>query len=380
MITTDFVYIFLNLVMLVVFMQAGRKISHSRLGYWKYAIWPVIVFTLMLGLRLNRGNDYVHYMQVYLYDLEDKQWLFTAFNHFLKSLGTGPHWIFIWYSGAFILGAMFFLKSLKQYATWVLPLFLISFTTFSEYMIRQAFGYSFVFLFMMFMFKEDMPKYKRWACMFVCFWLSYSIHSANAITCVIDVGLYYFIRKPFTPVVTIPLYIIASYYLQKNFDFSYLDGILSFLGDHNDKYAAYTENAERWFSDDAMESIYDRNPIVKVVQTIGECSLIYLGYKILELKPDKKMMFLYHLFVVGAIFSQCFYSLEILRRMGDIMYWYWAFPLAYVIGNKSLLARNNKRQYIIKAMMCFLLFYGYDYMKYLFFRTNDMCHFLWDLK
>lgn len=154
MITTDFIYIFLNLFMLIVFIVTGRLISKDKKNYWKYAKWPVITFTLILGLRLNRGHDYIHYMEVYRYDLEKEQVLFTLFNHFLKSLDTGAHWIFIWYSGAFILGAMFFLKSIREYSKWVLPLFLISFTTFSEYMIRQAFGYTFVFIFMLFMFNE----------------------------------------------------------------------------------------------------------------------------------------------------------------------------------------------------------------------------------
>ena len=95
MITTDFIYIFLNLFMLIVFIVTGRLISKDKKNYWKYAKWPVITFTLILGLRLNRGHDYIHYMEVYRYDLEKEQVLFTLFNHFLKSLDTGAHWIFI---------------------------------------------------------------------------------------------------------------------------------------------------------------------------------------------------------------------------------------------------------------------------------------------
>lgn len=357
--------------MLVVFIAAGRFISNKK-NYWKYAKWPVIAFTLILGLRLNRGHDYIHYMQVYLYDLEKEQVVFTTFNHFLKGLGTGPHWVFIWYSGVFILGAMFFLKSIKEYAKWVLPLFVISFTTFSEYMIRQAFGYTFIFIFMLFMFNETMPKYKRWGCMFICFCLAYNIHSANGITCIIDVGLYYIIKKPFPALATIPLYLIASFYLQKNFDFSYLNGILSFLGEQNEKFSAYTDNADRWFGNDAKESIYERNPIVKIIQTIGDCSLIYLGNHILQIKKNKKITFLYNLFVCGAIFSQCFYSLEILRRMGDIMYWYWAFPLAYILSNKKIIANSFNNKLILNLMMLSLLFYAYDYIKYLF-SENLIC-------
>lgn len=379
MITTDFIYIFLNLMMLAIFVFAGVSISYNKSNYWEYAIWPVIAFTLVLGLRLNRGNDYVHYMHVYIYDLEKNQVFFTALNHMLKFIGTGPHWIFIWYSGAFILGAMFFLKTIRQYANWVLPLFLISFTVFSEYMIRQAFGYTFVFLFMMFMFDEDMVKFKRWVCMLVCFYLSYSIHSVNAITCILNAGLYYFIRKPFSPFFSIPLYIFASYYIQQNFDFSYLNGLLSFLGEHSDKYASYTDNAGMWFSEDAIQEGFKRKPLVKVFQTLGDSSLIYLGYKVLCLNKDHKMTFLYNTFVCGAIFSQSFYTIELLRRMGDSMYWYWAFPLAYVLCNKECVMSRFRMKVIGQVMMSFLLFYSYDYLKYLLLRENNMFHFLWDL-
>lgn len=74
MITTDFIYIFLNLFMLIVFIVTGRLISKDKKNYWKYAKWPVITFTLILGLRLNRGHDYIHYMEVYLYDLEKSKY------------------------------------------------------------------------------------------------------------------------------------------------------------------------------------------------------------------------------------------------------------------------------------------------------------------
>ncbi len=43
--------------MLIVFIVTGRLISKDKKNYWKYAKWPVITFTLILGLRLNRGHD-----------------------------------------------------------------------------------------------------------------------------------------------------------------------------------------------------------------------------------------------------------------------------------------------------------------------------------
>lgn len=65
----------------------------------------------------------------------------------------------------------------------------------------------------------------------------------------------------------------------------------------------------------------------------------------------------------GAIFSQCFYTLEILRRMGDIMYWNWAFPLAYFLYN---IKRDICHSRLVEYLSISLLFYSYEYLKYLF--------------
>lgn len=278
-----------------------------------------------------------------------------------------------------MLGAMFFLKKIREYARLAFPLFLISFASFSEYMIRQAFGYSFVFLFIAFMF-SDMPNLKKWVCMALCFWMAYNIHSANAITCAISVGLYYFVSFPIKPIYTIPLYLVASFYLQKHFDFSYLNGVLSFLGDQSDKFSSYTDNAENWFSDDAKNAIYDRKPFIKILQTMGDCSLMYLSYICIKLKPNRQFSFFHNTFAIGAIVTQCFYSLEILRRMGDVMYWYWAFPLAYYLFHaKYVFKQFATKKFMLKCLSLALLFYSYDYLKYLFMRVNDMYKFLWDM-
>lgn len=87
MITTDFIYIFLNLFMLIVFIVTGRLISKDKKNYWKYAKWPVITFTLILGLRLNRGHDYIHprYLQPiitqYFIDNKSEIWLLFLIAH-----------------------------------------------------------------------------------------------------------------------------------------------------------------------------------------------------------------------------------------------------------------------------------------------------------
>lgn len=382
MITTDFIYIFLNLLMLAIFIIVGRNISRDKKHYWQHAIWAVITFTLMLGLRLNRGNDYVHYMEVYRYNEEKNQWLFYSFNQFLKFLGTGGHWIFIWYSGAFIIGAAFLLKRFREYAYWLFPLFLMSFTYFSEYMIRQAFSFTFIFFMTHYLIDERTHLKKKTIQVLICLAVAYSIHSANVLIGLLIIVFYYFVRRPFPFVITIPAYIFASYVFSKIFDFSSLNVALSFLGGQDEKFSQYTENADRWFSSEAVVSAWERNPIVKILETTGNCALMYLGSKLLVLKQNKGMLTLFNLFVFGAIFSQCFFTIELGRRMGDIMFWHWAFPLAFVLCNKSLLIKNTKKgfhQWIVNASYLALIFYAYDYLKYIFLRDAEMYHFLWDL-
>lgn len=368
--------------MLATFIVAGICVSEDRRHYWKYAIWPVVAFTLVLGLRLNRGNDYIHYMQVYLYDLEDNQVLFTAFNHFLKVIGTGPHWIFIWYSGAFVLGGAWIIRDYRTEAKWLFPLFLMSFVVFSEFMIRQAFGAAFLF-FMMYSLMNNKASRKQ-RIIGTLFWLcvSYTIHSANLIPGVIIIGLYLVVYKPIPWQFSIPAYIVASYILQKNFDFSYLSDFLSVLGNQNDKFSEYTTNSDKWFSADAMNEEWYRKPVVKVFETAGNIALLYLGYYQAALFKKRKYVTVYNLVVIGAIVEQSFFTIEILRRMGDAMYWFWCFPLASVLCYRQEILGHVKSAYkrmVVKGLYVLLAFFVYDYLKYLFLRPLDMYKFIWDM-
>lgn len=379
MITTDFIYIFLNIVVLLIFVIVGQSINDKE--YWKKSLWCILGFTLLLGLRLNRGNDYLHYIDVYKYDLESDQVLFGIINNALKAIDVGGHWIFLYYSLAFIIGAIVMLKEFRRYSKWLLPLFLISFINFSEYVIRQALGYTFIFLMVYYMLKDDVNLKKRVVRVLICLLAAYSIHSANLITGLIMIGVYIILKNPLPFKYTIPIYIFSSYFFASYFDLSRLNGILSFLGGINEKFSSYTDNSDKWFSEDSMIEGFMRKPIVKVFQTYGECSLIYLGYLLLKIKNDKKILFTYNFYVIGTIFTQCFYTLEILRRMGDVMYMWWAFPLAYVLSYKNILFQLEKNKKVL-LRLCFigLFFFAYDYLKYLFFRENDMYHFLWDMR
>ena len=101
-----------------------------------------------------RGNDYQHYTEVFNGDIPDTTgFLFIGINGYCKVISFNAYSVFLIYSFVFILCATYFLKEYKTYAKWTFPLFIMAYMQFEEYMIRQAFSYSFFFLYMNYLFK-----------------------------------------------------------------------------------------------------------------------------------------------------------------------------------------------------------------------------------
>ena len=162
----DLDYFLLNLLLLLIFIIAGNKISFGRKKE-KYIWICFIVFTFVLGSRYLRGNDYLPYQHTFLYDDDESQIIFTAINRFLRGIGIGKYYFLYIYSIPFIVCALTFMKNLKIYARYLFPAFLLSFIFFNEYCIRQALGFSFVFMYMYYLFEKDNTLknenvYKKW--------------------------------------------------------------------------------------------------------------------------------------------------------------------------------------------------------------------------
>ena len=80
----DIIYIILNLLLLFIFWYGGLRISKGD-NYWKNAILCIVAFTLVLGLRYGRGNDYHHYVYIYVNGYtEGTQRAFVWLNSFLN--------------------------------------------------------------------------------------------------------------------------------------------------------------------------------------------------------------------------------------------------------------------------------------------------------
>lgn len=392
----DFIYDSINLLLIWIMYYMGSYISKGK-NYWECCLLVIITFTLIEGFRYGRGVDYMHYVDVYNHDLENKQVLFTSLNQFLKSLGVSPDYAFMVYALPFITGAVVMMKPLKEYAAYLFPLFLMSIISIHEAFIRQALAMSFVFIYISMLNSElDAILNKKikisnllWLMVFAL--IAYSIHSISIIAIFVVTALMIFVKKPLPWIYTVPLLVLGKFVISKSFDFSYLNSLLTFWGSSSDKFAGYTENADVWFSAEAMNDAYTRNIMIELLETFGCCALLYLGSKTLSCFQNtsyvddensistvmdgsfRLILTLFNAFVVGIIILETFYNLEIVRRVAYSWSIFWFVPMSLILYYRKSQIFNT----IDKFLMLGFTYWLWEYIRFLFvWKETPM--FIWD--
>lgn len=384
MITIDPVYILLNMLLLGVFALCGVNISRGE-SYWKNALWCIITFTLILGLRYMRGNDYEHYLDVYDFDMESDEKLYTFLCRCLKYFGINHYMQFFVYAIIFSSALMVFLFRFKQYACWLFPLSLIALIFFHEYMIRQELSYSFVLLYLDRLFSVKVIFRNRKLIIpgrsikniVLCLILAVcaaSIHSGN-IPVIMLFTVLFFVNTPVSWKISIPLLLFCTFILSKVYDLSYFNTTLEYLAGSNEKLSGYANSFDFWFGSSAANDEYSRKWYILIFELLGHSSLFYLGWKMIKsVAANKSVITIFNVYVFGAIFINLFRQIEILNRIGYIFEMWWFFPLGLLIAKYKAMELKAWE----KCLYFFLLFFFYDYMKYLLMRQG-MTLFLWDM-
>lgn len=393
MFSFDFDYNLINILLLWVMYIVGKKIAKGY-PYWKYAKWCIIAFTLVEGARYGRGVDYLHYIDVYNYDMEESQVLFTLINRTLKLLGVSAIYAFGFYAVPFIIGGARLLEKMKPYAAYTFPLFLICYISFHEAFIRQALATSFYFLFLVKLF-EAFERYEYdgfslksvYPLLFLAI-CAILIHSIQIVAIFVVLVVVVFLRKPFHWMYTIPLLLIGKFVIAENYDWSYLN-VLFNLFSGEEKLAGYADHADIWFSDEAKQDEYTRNAIIQNLEVFGNCSLLYLGYKaclyVQKLKDSTKQTFkessiniyvaIFNIVVIGVIIYQTFYNLEIVRRVAYCWYLLWFVPVSLVLyyANKTKLYTKLE-----KFLVLGFFFWIWEYIRFLLVFSEERM-FIWDI-
>lgn len=372
-------FIILNLLLLYTFWKAGNNISSCKNNYWNNASWCIVLFTFVQGCRFARGNDYFAYSLTFRNGIHEANPFFATINEFLKIFGINEYSCFMVYAFTFVLCAMIFMHDYCKYARYMFPLFLGGFLLFEEYMIRQAFSYSFFFLYLKYLFQ--LPTNRNiifnikniLLCIFFAA-LVISIHTGNIINIFIITLLYLFFKKAFNPWLTIPIYICCVYFLPNIFNFNWLTPILNFAADTNNRAAEYVNNSEYWFSAEGKSSIYDKNVLVETMQVIASSSVMYLGYNLINKKfPDNRAFItLLNSFIIGICIESLFVNLEILYRIGQVLDMIGYFLIAIIIYYKPRKLKLHHR-----ILYLSLIWFLYYYMKYIIF-SGKISMFIWD--
>lgn len=376
----DFTYVFINLLLLGIFFLCGLNVSRGG-SYWKNAIICTVAFVFVLGSRYMRGNDYRHYIEIYNYGLDFEQKIFTWYNELLKSWGIKPYQIFYFYAIPFITCGMIFLRRYKQYAKYMFPLFLLSVIYFEEFQIRQALGFSFVFLFVQELFYRDRISVLRFStyrqsCMcLLYFFIAYHIHTADAYIMII-ILLVYLANKLLIPlIISIPAYIIGSYVISRLLDLSFLNNIIVSF-DLDSVFDHYVENTDKWFSAEGYKTQYTRNEIVKVIETLGTVSFFYLTKVYIKKCYNKRWIIcLTNLYIIGTIVKHSFMNLELMNRIGGNLMLFWFAPMTIIFYYRKQIKRTPL------MIFCFtfvILYWVYELSRSIYLR-DSMTSFIWQI-
>lgn len=376
------VYWVLRLIVLLSFFLSGYLISFkdkSGKSYWKYSSICIIIYSLVEGLRWNRGIDYPHYYQ----DLTGK--LFQEYDDYVYLLWvdvfkyTGlPYWVaFIFYSFLFVFGFCLILKLFRKQAIWALPLFFIITISSSENLIRQFFAMAIAeFALYYFLKKKYIPAVIYSA-------IAFGIHSSVLMILGLIVLIYYihFDKKIKTGWLLVAVY--AAFYFF--WDPSYLDPISDWMsklsfGDEDSRANDYLSNADFWFSSES--SLSDRlgtgGKLASIFSTtisfVTNCIIIKFGFDVTKIQPKYRIM--YWLGFISVI-------LFILSNNGDFEIWsrlsvMTRFLLPIVIaGILTELKMNNIAMYAIYGILG--VYFLYNSFFSMWGQVGVMgCAFVWD--
>lgn len=377
----DLDYLFVTILLVFVYYFAGNNISKGD-KFWQNSILCVVSMIFAMGVRYGRGYDYLHYIDVYKYNLEDRQLLFSWINQVLKCIKTQPFEIFAYYAIPFSVFSLILLSRYKIYAKYLFPLFVVGWLQIEESTIRQILGFSFGFVYLFYLFKIDFNNIRkalklRLLALCVVFLIcSFSIHSANVITLAFITVVYLFIKKPIDYKITIPLYLVGALVISRMNDTSFLNPFLTLLSSQDDKFSQYASNADIWFGKAGYSERYTANFIIRFFDITSCCGIFFLGYKLLAMLQnlDKSIVGLYNVYVLGSIFYVSFANYELINRITRYFYAFWVFPVALIFYYRKDLIKDSTSQ--IAYVSCFGVFIYF--LRYLFLK-GDQTLFLWDI-
>lgn len=348
-------YHFFVIIILLSFVLWGRMYKKGLIHkYWLSVIIPILIYSLIYGLREGWGVDFNNYKDIFIFS-KDTDWGLSVVNSFVQSLGLNYSFAFIVYSIILSTGFFFIIKGYKNEAIYILPLFWVySFSAVSLIRYWVSIGWVLISLYY-FLQKKYVP--------FILFFiLSVSTHMSMMV--LLPIILLCNIKDWFNnKMVVMIIYLLATIFLDK--------GVLgeklvkpfaefASLYISNDRLNFYNENADFWFSGERVLAI-SSNPLFEIIHRIRNgitnFIILYLGFEVKN--KYRNGIFFYNLTAIGLIFFNCVQGFELLNRYVAFLCMFSSFILAFIIDyQKKIHFIKNKFIFYILILFCYInLFY-----------------------
>lgn len=355
----------------------SKAVSNKK--YWKRALIPIVIFSLIEGLRFGRMQDYNGYYLRYNIlgsgsNTDGYEFLFAKICYYFNMLDL-HYWVFIFCCSAFLIYAFMFL--FRNYRQALPFIFLCLFWEIreSENLIRYFLAMSFYLIAISNRINDKkILSYLSWFC-------AVNIHSGYWV--VLPVLLFYdFINKPLlTPKISAMIFVILT--------FTATIGMMTFLSNWvsffdflgNDKVSLYTDRA-----DEVLSGNFGYNAGSQIGRSITNNVRLLLAYlppilwgrDILEKRRGG--LFCYNMFVFGAIIFTVCGMIEILDRL-IFLFTIFSCIVSGFLFYSTVFKKQQVRKYIYFFTCLSLLASTWPAVSVVFNRAkDDYMLFIWDAK
>ena len=358
-----FIYVVLHVAAAICLFYFCTLIAKSdKKKYWSYAIYPMLVFTFVEGLRWGRGIDWNHYYYEYLYFKNgvptDFEPLFSLIWGLFAKLGL-PYWCVISFSSfLFIFSVFYFFEKFKTYLPIALPFYVFFAFMSAENLIRWYTALSFLFIAFRLIFEKKYTKF------FIAFACGTMCHYAVVLFLPFFlIALYQKRCLHFAIVIILDIALIIAFDPQflgrfaKIFDYAIL---------FTDKFARYSVDAEGWLDGSSQSAdAIRRLPIVALVTSIP--LLIFTRYGYMRAKKNKSWVPLYNFFTLGLFAKAVSSGLELASR-----YSYLFEPFFGLFCAHAIIYLKIKNKGMLEYLFLFIGIVYLAYKMYYFCRPTEI--------
>ena len=370
-------FVSLRIVLLLVFFISGYFLSKSKTDkqYWKIAVFPIVAFAIISGLRFGRDVDYNIYYHIYSGSIiRNEEFLFSLFVNSFNNLNL-PYYSFVLFcSTFFIICFLYLLCKFKNAAFYILPLFLIIGGIENYIRWYPAFGFVLIAVG-----KLIEKRYLTVACLAIA---SYFMHEGMIIILFTIAMFYLFTNKKilFTPKISVLLLAVTLFLSSVE----YLQSLVSILdyfqfGFLSEKGLYYVEKAGKIASGGLRTGVYEKTGLSEIRWFICYAFPLYFGGKYFEENKLEFPAWLYNLSAFSIIIMPVFTLVELFNRISSALMCFSIIAVGVTIFVANKQRFTNKKTYFY-LIVCFMLFLS-SIIITSFNRTEDnKMLFIWDAK